>query len=96
MIFNVFSISGVTLIELLTAERKNEELKSKKNGVYVVTFILGIIALVGGVFCLKSEQLFPSEQRMLMGIIFIAVANVLIFYSISAVILMLAKKNRNF
>lgn len=96
MIFNVFSISGVTLIELLTAERKNEELKSKKNGVYVVTFILGIIALVGGVVSLKSEQLLPSEQRMLMGIIFIAVATVLIFYSISAVILMLAKKNRNF
>ena len=96
MIFNVFSISGVKLIDLLTAERKNEELKKKKNGIYAVTFILGMIVLAGGMLCLKTENLFPSKNQLLLGVALIAAATLLIFYSVSAVILMLAKKNKKF
>lgn len=96
MLFNVRAVAGVKLLDLLTAERKNEELKERKSVVYIVTFFLGVLALLSGAVCLKTEEFLPQKSQMLQGGLLIVIATVLIFYSISSVALLLAKKKESF
>lgn len=96
MIFNVFTVSKVTLLELFTAERKNEELKSNKGIVYTLCFVLGIIAFLAGGALFRTQELVPGKNQMLWGCAFIMTATLLIFYSAAAVFMQAARRNRKF
>lgn len=96
MVFNVFTVSKVTLLELFTAERKNEELKSNKGIVYTLSFVLGIISFVAGGALFRTQELVPGKNQMLWGCVFIMAATLLIFYSAAAVFMQAARRNRKF
>lgn len=96
MVFNVFTVSKVTLLELFTAERKNEELKSNKGIVYTLSFVLGIISFMAGGVLFRTQELLPERNQMLWGCVFIMAATLLIFYSAAAVFMQAARRNRKF
>lgn len=96
MVLNVCIISGVKLIDLLNAERKNEELKKRSNVIYAIVFAVGLLALAGGALSLRTDELFPGRKQLACGFTLIAFATVCIFYSVSSVVLMLVKSNRKF
>ena len=96
MVLNVCIISGVKLIDLLNAERKNEELKKRNNVIYAIAFAVGLLALAGGALSLRTDELFPGRKQLACGFALIAFATVCIFYSASSVVLMLVKSNRKF
>ena len=96
MVLNVCIISGVKLIDLLNAERKNEELKKRNNVIYAIVFAVGLLALAGGALSLRTDELFPGRKQLACGFTLIAFATVCIFYSVSSVVLMLVKSNRKF
>lgn len=96
MIFNVFTVSKVTLLELFTAERKNEKLKSDKGILFMLSFVLGVICALAGGALFRTEELMPGKNRMLWGCILLIVATLLIFYSAAAVFMQAARRNRKF
>lgn len=96
MIFNVFTVSKVTLLELFTAERKNEELKSDKGILYTLSFVLGGICALAGAAAFRTQDIMPGKNRMLWGCILITAATLLIFYSAAAVFMRVARRNRKF
>lgn len=96
MIFNVFTVSKITLLELFTAERKNEELKSKKGIVHTLSFVLGVLCLLAGGAFLRTKELVPGKNQMLWGCLLMTAATLLIFYSAAAVFMQAARRNRKF
>lgn len=96
MTFNVFTVSKVTLMELFTAERKNEELKSHGNIVYILSFILGICCFVTGFAFFRSENMLPGKNQLAYGIVLMIAATLLFFYSAAAVFMMLARRSKKF
>ena len=96
MAFNVVTVSKVKLIDLLNAERKNEELKKSGNTVCAISFAAGILCLVASAFMLRTKDVMPDKNRMIGGGILITAATVLIFYSAAVVFLLAARRNRKF
>ncbi|OBR92929.1 ABC transporter permease protein YxdM [Clostridium ragsdalei P11] len=95
MIFNVFVISKYKIIDLLTAGRKNEDIKFKNSFTYLLAFILCVV-LLG--FTYKSILKIGLDTRNPMFkplIIFSVVGTVLFFFSLSGVILYIVNRNKN-
>lgn len=96
MTLNLVTVSKVKLIDLLTAERRNEELKKSGNAAIVISFAAGILCLVLSALMLKTKDVFPDRNRMVCGVVLIVAATVLIFYSAAVIFLLLVRKNRKF
>lgn len=96
MTLNLVTVSKVKLIDLLTAERRNEELKKSGNAAVVISFAAGILCLVLSALMLKTKDVFPDTNRMVCGVALIVAATVLIFYSAAVIFLLLVRKNRKF
>lgn len=96
MIFNVFTVSKVTLLELFTAEQKNEELKPNKGIMYTISFVFGVICFLAGGALFRTEELMPGKNQMLWGCILVIAATLLIFYSMAAVFIQAARRKRRF
>lgn len=98
MLFNVWSVSSVQLIDLLTASRKNERLKSENRVLPVLMFLLSILCIgIAGVLFYKNGIL-PSRENMSFQIAGLAlvVGTVLLFYSFAAVFIQLMRSNKGF
>ncbi|WP_032122168.1 FtsX-like permease family protein [Clostridium amazonitimonense] len=94
MIFNVFVISKYKIIELLTAGRKNEDIKFKNPFIYLVSFVLCVASLG---FAYKSILKIGLDLRDPMFkplIVLSIVGTVLFFFSLSGVILYIVNKNK--
>ena len=96
MIYNFLSVHMVKLIDLITAERKNESFKKRNNIVYVISFIIGIMCIYLTVIHLESNEMMPTVQALEKAIIFAIIGTLCIFYSFAAISLMLAKKCKKF
>ncbi|WHH60640.1 ABC transporter permease [Petroclostridium sp. X23] len=96
MLFNVICVSKVKLLDLLLAERKNEELKTRKNFVYVIAFMAGIIFLILTALCFNTGELLPQKELLFAGMAFAALATLLIFYSTTSVLLVLIRRQKHF
>lgn len=96
MLFNVVSVSGVKLIDLLLAEKKNEELVRRKNIIYVLGFLGGVACFLGTVYFFQDEGLLAEIKPMTAVIVLIVLATILFFYTISAVVLTLLRKKKKF
>ncbi|RMC92575.1 ABC transporter permease [Clostridium autoethanogenum] len=95
MIFNVFVISKYKIIDLLTAGRKNENIKFKNSFTYLLAFILCVV-LLG--FTYKSILKIGLDTRNPMFkplIVLSVVGTVLFFFSLSGVILYIVNRNKN-
>lgn len=98
MLFNVWSVSSVQLIDLLTASRKNERLKSQNRVLPALMFLLSILCIgIAGVLFYKNGIL-PSRENMSFQIAGLAlvVGTVLLFYSFAAVFIQLMRSNKGF
>lgn len=98
MLFNVWSVSSVQLIDLLTASRKNERLKSENRVLPALMFLLSIFCIgIAGVLFYKNGIL-PSRENMSFQIAGIAlvVGTILLFYSFAAVFIQLMRSNKGF
>ena len=93
-----WSVSSVQLIDLLTASRKNERLKSENRVLPVLMFLLSILCIgIAGVLFYKNGIL-PSRENMSFQIAGLAlvVGTILLFYSFAAVFIQLMRSNKDF
>ena len=100
MVFNTFTISRYKLISLLTASKKNEQVKMKNPIICIIVFIIAAIGLsyaywmvTKGVFNMKNVD----ETTKAIGIsVLIGIAGtVLIFWSFSGLILKLLQTKKS-
>ena len=100
MVFNTFTISRYKLISLLTASKKNEQVRMKNPIICIIVFIIAAIGLsyaywmvTKGVFKMKNVD----ETTKAIGIsVLIGIAGtVLIFWSFSGVILKLLQTKKS-
>ncbi len=96
MVYNFISVHMVKLIDLITAERKNENLKRRSNVVYVISFLIGIVCIYLTMRSLNSNEMMPTVEEMEKAMVFAVVGTLCFFYSISAVSLMLVKRCKKF
>ena len=99
LIFNAFNISKYKLINLLTASRKNEQIKIKNPIVCILVFIVSIIGLsfayyivTKGVF--KLTNIHDTTVAILISVIIGIVTTIFIFWSISGLALKIFQVNK--
>lgn len=93
--FNVKSVSSVKLIELLTANRKNEALKSK--GIFpYLAFIISISFIVMACVLFSQNGILPTRDNVSFQVagIMLTLGVVFFFYSISTVVIRLIQANK--
>lgn len=98
MIFNVWSVSSVKLIDLLTANRKNESLKVTNRVLPLILFIVSLGCIICAGILISKNGILPSRENMsfqIAGVALIA-GTFLFFYSLSAVLVQAAQANKEF
>ncbi|OUP81009.1 permease, domain protein [Lachnoclostridium sp. An169] len=95
MIFNVWSISGVKLIDLLRAGRKNENVREPGRIVSAVLFFLAAGLMIFGCTLFWKNGLLPQRDSMDFQVASaaLAVGTVLFFYTAATVILSAVRMN---
>lgn len=95
MIFNVFVISKYKIIDLLTAGKKNQDVKFKNPIIYLIAFILCTVSL-GFAYksILKVGLNALDPMAFLIAIVLGILGTVLFFFSLSGFILYVVKKNK--
>lgn len=96
MFYNFVSVHMVKLLDLITAERKNESFKRRHNIVYLISCAIGIVCIYLTVMNLNSDEMMPTVEALEKAMVFAIIGTLCFFYSISAVALMLAKKCKRF
>lgn len=94
MLFNLVVISKYNIIDLITASRKNEDMRFKNPLPYLITFILSIIFLVGAYKIILETGLNITDNRMLTSIALGILGTVLFFLGLSGFIIYIIKKNK--
>lgn len=94
MIFNTVVISKYKIIDLLTAGRKNEEIKFKNPILYFISFIMCLISLGVAYSIIIKIGLNASNPRFLISIILGIIGTVLFFFSLAGFILFVAKRSK--
>lgn len=100
VLFNVFTVSRYKLINLLTASKKNEQVKMKNPIICILVFILATVALgyaywivTEGIFRLKTVN--ETTKFVFVAVLLGIVSTVLIFWSVSGLILKLVQSKKN-
>ncbi|MEW9095408.1 MAG: ABC transporter permease [Clostridiaceae bacterium] len=92
--FNVFVTSKYKIIDLLTAGRKNENVKFKNPIIYLLTFVLCVITLGYAYKTIIKIGLDFNNPMFPVCIILGILGTVLFFFSLSGFILYVVKKNK--
>ena len=95
MVFNVFVTSKYKVIDLLTAGRKNENVKFENPIIYLITFALCVISLGYAYKTILKIGLDFNNVLLPVSIILGILGTVLFFFSLSGFILYVVKKNKN-
>ena len=98
MLFNVWSVSNVQLISLLTASRKNENINTENHVFPVLMFVLSFFCIgIAGILFYRNGIL-PSRKNISFQIagIALAIGSFLLFYSLAAVFSQFASSNKKF
>ncbi|MFD5174033.1 ABC transporter permease, partial [Bacillus mycoides] len=93
IIFNVFVISKYKIIDLITASKKNEEVKFKNPIIHLMIFILCVISLGYAYKTVLNIGFRTDDPMFLLAIILGILGTVLFFFSLSGFILYIVKKN---
>ncbi|MGH4121912.1 MAG: FtsX-like permease family protein [Clostridium sp.] len=94
MIFNVFVISKYKIIDLLTAGKRNQDIKFKNSIIYLIAFILCVISLGFAYKSILEVGLNVLDPMVLVSIALGILGTVLFFFSLSGLILYVVKKNK--
>lgn len=95
MIFNVFVISKYKIIDLLSADRKNEKMRLKNPLVCLVSFPLSIVVLIFSYKTLLKIGMDSRNPMFAPALALSIIGTVLFFFSLSGVILYFLNKNKN-
>ncbi|WP_371025135.1 FtsX-like permease family protein [Paraclostridium ghonii] len=96
MMFNSLAISRYKIIDLITASKKNENLKFRKSTTYIITFLLSIVFLsISYKLVLNMGLVNLINSTFLIIIGFGILGTFLFFYSLTGVFIYLAKRNKN-
>ena len=94
MIFNVFVISKYKIIDLLTAGKKNQDVKFKNSIIYLIAFILCALSLGFAYKSILKVGFNVLDPMFLISIALGILGTVLFFFSLSGFILYVVKKNK--
>ncbi|EOP46000.1 FtsX-like permease family protein [Bacillus cereus] len=94
MLFNVYVVSKYKIIDLLTAGRKNEDVKFRNPLIYVITFIMCVASLGYAYVNVLKIGLNFSNPMLMVSIILGILGTLLFFFSLSGFILYVVKKNK--
>ncbi|MEB2294588.1 ABC transporter permease [Priestia megaterium] len=92
MLFNTRTIMNIKLVDLLTASRKNQELKVPNKAITLLLFLLSLVSLVTGITLLLFYGLDKDKLTWITGLLVVGV--ILFYYTVSGVIIMLMKTNK--
>lgn len=97
MTFNVWSVSSVQLIDLLTAGRKNETAQNQSRILPVLMFFVSLACLLSSGVMFYRNGILPSRENhffQVAGILLVA-GTFLFFYSLSTVLVQILRANSN-
>lgn len=94
MAFNVLTVSRCKLIDLLTAERKNETLKVKKLWVSVVLFLASAVCLGFAYHMIMENGMLYINNQFGGAILLGSIGTLLFFMSLSGFLLRLVKTSK--
>ncbi|PEV51337.1 FtsX-like permease family protein [Bacillus thuringiensis] len=94
MLFNVYVVSKYKIIDLLTAGRKNEDVKFRNLLIYVITFIMCVASLGYAYVTVLKIGLNFTNPMLVVSIILGILGTLLFFFSLSGFILYVVKKNK--
>ncbi|GLV67205.1 ABC transporter permease [Bacillus mycoides] len=94
MLCNVYVVSKYKIIDLLTAGRKNEDVKFRNPLIYVITFIMCVAALGYAYVTVLKIGLNYMNPMLMVSIILGILGTFLFFFSLSGFILYVVKKNK--
>lgn len=92
MIFNVRSIMNVKIIDLLTANRRNQELRVNNKIISGILFLLSLVFMSVGILLLMKYGLDKKRIYWIIGLAAIGVT--LFYYTTSSVMIALLKHNK--
>lgn len=95
MIFNTFVISKYKLIDMLTAAKKNEDIKIKNPILTAIIFFISL-GLLGVAYKLVIKVgLNPTDSMFLGSIVLGILGTLLLFFSLAGFVLYVLQKNKN-
>ncbi|MEG0307529.1 MAG: ABC transporter permease [Clostridium sp.] len=94
MVFNTFIIAKYKIIDLLTAGRKNEDIKFKNPIIYLIAFILCVVSLGFAYSLILKIGLDIKDIRFLISILLGITGTVLFFFSLTGFVLYIVKRNK--
>ncbi|PGC61380.1 ABC transporter [Bacillus toyonensis] len=94
MLFNVYVVSKYKIIDLLTAGRKNEDIKFRKPFIYIITFIMCVASLGYAYVTVLRIGLNYQNPMLVVSILLGILGTFLFFFSLSGFILYVVKKNK--
>ncbi|PEV24047.1 FtsX-like permease family protein [Bacillus cereus] len=94
MLFNVYVVSKYKIIDMLTAGRKNEDVKFRNPLIYVITFIMCVASLGYAYVTVLKIGLNYMNPMFMVSIILGILGTFLFFFSLSGFILYVVKKNK--
>lgn len=95
MIFNTTIVSRYKLIDMLNAERKNEEIKIKNSIVYSIIFIISVAILVFAYYLVSKVGLNMQKIEFKSSVVFGILGTVGFFFGISGFIISIVQKSKN-
>ena len=93
-IFNVLVISKYKIINLLTADKKSENVKFKKNFIYVLSFVLCVVCLIYSYKSLLTTSIDTKNIMFKVAVGILILGTVLFFFSLSGLVLYFTNKNK--
>ncbi|MGV2803285.1 FtsX-like permease family protein [Clostridium perfringens] len=95
MLFNTFVISKYKLIDMLTAAKKNEDIKIKNPILIAIIFFISL-GLLGVAYKLVIKVgLNPTDSMFLVSIVLGILGTLLLFFSLAGFVLYVLQKNKN-
>ncbi len=97
MTFNVWSVSSVQLIDLLTAGRKNETSQNRSRLLPVLLFLVSLACILSSGVMFYRNGILPSRENRSFQVagILLAAGTFLFFYSLSTVLVQVLRANSN-
>lgn len=94
MIFNQVSISKYKLMDMLTAAKKNEDIKLKNPIIALFIFFISLAALISAYSMVLRFGLALDNNLFLLAILLGVIGTVLCFFSLSSFLIYIVQKNK--
>lgn len=95
MLFNTFVISKYKLIDMLTAAKKNEDIKIKNPILTAIIFFISLGLLGVAYKSVIKVGLNPTDRMFLVSIVLGILGTLLLFFSLAGFVLYVLQRNKN-